>query len=115
MTVKIQRVPFVDISERVTIESYGEEVYLINVKYGYMETPSINEITSLCVDKGHLIKTNQTSFYLGRISLGIEKNKNMAFWRKKLFIFLHRNSESVVEYFKLNPGSVIELGRKIVI
>lgn len=115
MTVKIQRVPFVDISERVTIEAYGEEIYLINVKYGYMETPNINEIVSLCVDKGHLIKPNQTSFYLGRISLGIEKNKNMAFWRKKLFIFLHRNSESVVEYFKLNPGSVIELGRKIVI
>lgn len=115
MTVKIQRVPFVDIAERVSIESYGEEVYLINVKYGYMETPNINEIVSLCVEKGHLIKLNQTSFYLGRISLGIEKNREMAFWRKKLFIFLHRNSESVVEYFKLNPGSVIELGRKIVI
>lgn len=115
MTVKFERVPFIDIQERMTLESYGANVYGINVRYGYMETPNINEIVALCFDKGHLIKLSQVSFYLGRISIGVSKKGNMALWRKKLFVFLHRNSESAVEYFKLIPGTVIELGRKVII
>lgn len=115
MTVKFERVPFIDIKNRVSIESFGAEIYGIDVKYGYMENPDINEIFQICSENGHKLNANQVSFYLGRINLGIEKNRKMSFWRKKLYIFLHRNSESAVEYFRLNPGTVIELGRKITI
>ena len=115
MTVKFESIPFIDINNRVTIESLGAEIYGIDVKYGYMENPDINEIFKICTENGHKLNANQVSFYLGRINLGIEKNHRMAFWRKKLYIFLHRNSESAVEYFRLNPGTVIELGRKITI
>lgn len=115
MTVKFERVPFIDVKNRVSIESLGAEIYGIDVKYGYMENPDINEIFQICTENGHKLNANQVSFYLGRINLGIEKNHRMSFWRKKLYIFLHRNSESAVEYFRLNPGTVIELGRKITI
>ena len=55
------------------------------------------------------------SFYLGRVSLGIAQDKFMAMWRKKMYIFMHKNAESAADYFKLPPGRVIELGRKIFI
>ena len=115
MVVKFERVPFVDIMERVKIEELGAGFYEINVRYGYMEVPDINEIFKILGENGHVLNPNQVSFYLGRINIGIEKTGKMAFWRKKLYIFLHRNSESAVEYFKLNPGTVVELGRKIMI
>ena len=101
--------------ERVKIEELGAGFYEINVRYGYMEVPDINEIFKILGENGHVLNPNQVSFYLGRINIGIEKTGKMAFWRKKLYIFLHRNSESAVEYFKLNPGTVVELGRKIMI
>lgn len=115
MIVKFERVPFIEGSERVTIDDLGAGFYEVNVRYGYMEVPDINEIFEILGENGHTLNANQTSFYLGRINIGIEKTGKMAFWRKKLFVFLHKNSESAVEYFRLNPGSVIELGRKIMI
>ena len=107
--------PYVKREDKVKINQLGQGFYEITAAYGYIEDPDINEIFELCNESGYKLNVHSVSFYLGRVSLGIAQDKFMAMWRKKMYIFMHKNAESAADYFKLPPGRVIELGRKIFI
>jgi KUP system potassium uptake protein len=54
----------------------------------------------------------QTSYFLGRETI-IPTNKNLAFWRAKLFSVLSRNAQSAVAYYNIPPSRVVEFGIQI--
>jgi KUP system potassium uptake protein len=37
----------------------------------------------------------------------------MAIWRERLFVWMLRNSESAMEFFKLPTNRVVELGSQV--
>ena len=37
----------------------------------------------------------------------------MAQWRKKLFVFMSRNSWNATSFFGIPPGRVVELGNQV--
>jgi KUP system potassium uptake protein len=37
----------------------------------------------------------------------------MAYWRKRLFVFMTRNAQSASTFFGLPPNRVVELGAQI--
>jgi KUP system potassium uptake protein len=54
-----------------------------------------------------------TTFFLGRETLIPKGSLGMPVWREKLFVLMSRNSTSAMEFFRLPPNRVIELGAQI--
>ncbi|MBA3558065.1 MAG: potassium transporter Kup [Gemmatimonadaceae bacterium] len=113
LSVLSAQVPEVDESDRVKVEPLGENFYRVIARYGFMETPDVPEIMECCEAAGIHAKPNQTSYYLGRERLIPRGKSGMMSWRKKLFIFLSRNSRSATEFYGIPPNRVVELGTQI--
>jgi KUP system potassium uptake protein len=55
----------------------------------------------------------QTTYFLGREVLVISNNRDMAMWRKKMFLFMSHNALNATSFFCLPPNRVVELGAQI--
>jgi KUP system potassium uptake protein len=62
---------------------------------------------------GAPFKLMETTFFLGRQTLIASETPGMAIWREKLFALMVRNAESAMEFFKLPPNRVVELGSQL--
>lgn len=105
--------PTVPKEERVVLEDLGQGFYRVRARYGFMESPDMRDILSLVSKKGVSIDFYTTSFFLGRETLFATGPSTMAQWRKKLFIFMSRNSWNATSFFKLPPDRVVELGNQV--
>ncbi len=108
-------VPEVPESERISVAQLGEGFWRVMARYGFMETANVPELLARCADSGLVAAPMQTTYYLGRESLIIDDNSKarLARWRKKLYIFMSRNSRSATEFFEIPPNRVVELGAQL--
>lgn len=105
--------PTVSPDDRVNIDDLGQGFYRVTARYGFMETPSMPEIMDIASQKGLTMDIYSTSFFLGRETLLTSGTAPMAQWRKKLFVFMSRNSWNATSFFNLPPGRVVELGNQV--
>jgi KUP system potassium uptake protein len=108
-------VPEIPESERISITHMQDGFWRVMARYGFMETPDVPDVLARCVDAGLVTKQLQTTYYLGRESLILDNTSKarMARWRKKLFIFMSRNSRPATEFFQIPPNRVVELGAQL--
>ncbi len=108
-------VPEIPESERISITRMQDGFWRVMARYGFMETPNVPDVLARCVEAGLVTKQLQTTYYLGRESLILDNNSKsrMARWRKKLFIFMSRNSRPATEFFQIPPNRVVELGAQL--
>ena len=50
---------------------------------------------------------------IGETLVASPAKPGMALWREKLFAWMLRNAESAMEFFKLPPNRVVELGSQV--
>ena len=105
--------PTVPPMERVQLENLGQGFYRVRASYGFMESPNMPQIIDLVGKKGVPIDIYTTSFFLGRETLFATGDAPMAQWRKRLFIYMSRNSWNATSFFKLPPDRVVELGNQV--
>jgi len=60
-----------------------------------------------------VIDPMQTSYFLSRDTLVPGGATNMAAWRKKLFVAMHRNAAAAADFLHLPHNAVIEMGTKV--
>jgi len=113
LSVQSAEVPDVDDAEQVKVESLGHGFYRVTAVYGFMETPDVQEVLARAREFGLVYKPQETSYYLGRERLIPTGSSGLAGWRKKIFIFMSRNSRSATEFFGLPPNRVVELGTQL--
>jgi KUP system potassium uptake protein len=128
MSVTSADIPQVGDDERITCEPLGQGFYLVNARYGFMETPDVPKVLALLPgelqEQGHetsAFKVQDTSFYLGRETLIVSRKAmkadakfgHMMRWRRKLFALMSRNAQSATAFFQLPPNRVVELGAQI--
>jgi KUP system potassium uptake protein len=113
LTVDNQEVPFIEENERFSVETLGEGVYRVVLRYGFAEDPDIPAaLTS--IDHPELkFKRMETSYFLGRETLIPSKTPGMATWREHLFSVMSRNARPATAFFGLPPNRVVELGAQI--
>ena len=109
----IEEVPAVDAYDRVQIEGLGEEFYRVVAHYGFMESPNVPEVLSLCKDQGFDLDIAQATFFLGRETIIAADRPGMARWRDGLFALMARNAERPGDFFKLPRGRVVEIGLQV--
>ncbi|MBC7987422.1 MAG: potassium transporter Kup [Sphingomonadaceae bacterium] len=113
LTISIADEPFVPVSRRAKSEALGEGFYRLILRYGFMEemdVPRALETTDTC---GQPFKMMETSFFLARQTLLPSSHAKMALWREKIFSWMLRNAESAMEFFRLPPNRVVELGSQV--
>jgi KUP system potassium uptake protein len=114
LTVKIEDEPYIDASARFELTDAGHDFYRLIVRYGFMEETDIPEALAQLDECGGKLKMMDTSFFLGRQTMvASPAHPGMALWRERLFGWMLRNSESAMEFFKLPPNRVVELGSRV--
>jgi len=113
LTVRIEDVPFVEDGCQLGLTDLGNGFYRLILKYGFMQEIDVPAALSRLQDCGPQFKMMDTSFFLARQTLLASARPGMALWREKLFAWMLRNAESAMEFFKLPPNRVVELGSQV--
>ena len=113
LTVQILDQPYVSEAERVRMEELGAGFYRIILCYGFMQDTDIPAALEKVTDCGPPFRMIETSFFLARQTLLPSEHPGMATWREKLFSWMLRNAESAMQFFRLPPNRVVELGSQV--
>jgi K+ transporter len=115
LTIKTLRVPRIAEDEELTIHELSEDLKLIVVKVGYMQTPRVPHILAVARRRGLDFELMQTTFFLGRRTIKAAAHSGMPLWQDNLFIFLSRTAANATDFFQIPYGRVVELGNQITV
>ncbi len=115
LTIKTSDTPRVLNSERVKVEPIADGFIRVTARFGFMETPSIQKVFTLCRKKDLNIDLGGTSFFLSRRSLKVSKKSEMPMFQDQLFIGLARQAEDATTYFQIPIDRVVEVGTQVAV
>jgi KUP system potassium uptake protein len=113
LSILSEEVPEIPDAERITIERLPQGFYRITARYGFMESTNVPAILARARNAGIDNKPLDTTYYLGREQLIPTGTTPLWSWRKKLFVFMSRNSRSATAFYGIPPNRVVELGAQI--
>jgi KUP system potassium uptake protein len=114
LTVRIENIPYVAEDQRTDVHEYGQGFFRVIVRYGFMEEVNVPSELAQLKQFGAACTTMDTSYFLARQTLLPSGTRpGMAIWRERLFSWMLRNAESAMEFFKLPPNRVVELGSQV--
>ena len=113
LSITSEEVPEIPDDERITIQRLPQGFYRITARYGFMETTNVPAILARAREAGIESKPLETTYYLGREQLIPTGTTPLWSWRKKLFVFMSRNSRSATAFYGIPPNRVVELGAQI--
>jgi KUP system potassium uptake protein len=112
LTVVIEDMPHVEPHRRCDLTDLGEGFFRLVLRFGFMEERDL-PLALATVSCGRDIRMMETSFFLSRQTLIAARKRGMPVWREHLFSWMLRNAESAMEFFKLPPNRVVELGSQV--
>ena len=107
--------PYVDESERVSIEHVSERLSLVKAQFGYMERPSVEPILAACGAEGLRLDSDQTSFFYADPKLTRASEKPLPAWQRGYFAMLARNARPLPDDLGIRPDRRVELGVEVAI
>jgi KUP system potassium uptake protein len=110
LTISTWEVPQVEDSERLSVEELGEGIWRAVGRYGYMESPDVNNLITRVAERGVPIKPMSTTYFFNREMIITGGNARMWQWQKSLYGFLSRNATPVKDYYQIQPTQIIEIG-----
>ncbi|KTS78590.1 potassium transporter Kup [Pseudomonas oryzihabitans] len=113
LTVRYEDRPRVSRGERMEVEDFGDGFFRVVLHYGFMDEPDIPLALSHCPYPGLDFTPMRTTYFLSRETVIASKRLGMAPWRENLFVFLMKNANGNLRFFKLPVNRVIELGTQV--
>ena len=82
---------------------------------GFQDTPDVPRFLRLAADLGLETETEVDGavYFVSHGAVEPTSAPGMAWWRKRLFVAMARNSASPVEYFRLPPERTVTVGSQI--
>jgi KUP system potassium uptake protein len=111
--VKTEEGPHCRDEERVHVRELSDNIFLMDVHYGFIEDPDIPKALEIASTNGFKVNPNDTTFVLGRERLYPTSRPGMAIWREKLFVIMNRNARGATYYFNIPADRVIEVGMQV--
>ena len=114
LKVSVWDVPRIEDKQRIALKDLGDNMFLVRAIYGFKETPDIGQVLRL-LNENHGINcvVEESSFFLARDSIVAHEIPQMSMWREHLFISMMQNASRAADFFKVDPGRVIELGTMV--
>ncbi len=110
MRVQVENVPYIKDAGRVQVRDHALDFHSVVVKYGFMEEPNIPRVLAL-------LRVRQFHWSLMEVSIFVGKEKIVtrgpSSFLLGLFILVHRAMLGATEFYKIQPGHVVELGGHI--
>ena len=75
-----------------------------------MESPNVPHILNLCRQEGLDITPATSSFFIGKETLIPSDKPDLNPLQERLFLLMFRNASSPIQFFKIPPDRVVELG-----
>jgi KUP system potassium uptake protein len=118
VSVQTRRVPHVERSERVVVDSLGYEddgILHVSVRYGFQDDHDVPDALRQAVAQGVEVEVDvdNATYFVSQITIVRGDEPNMRRWRKKLFLALLRTSTSPVEFFGLPEQRIVTMGSYI--
>lgn len=99
--------------ENVIVKQGPLGAWLVLAKFGYMEQPDVPAVLRACAPFGLEVDPQQASYFLGRRLIKASANSAMPFWQQRIFVMLAGQSSRAVEFFRIPPDRVVELGMQM--
>ncbi|BBC79656.1 potassium transporter Kup [Acetobacter orientalis] len=115
VTVQNLDQPEADRGHRVSVEELAPNIYRIILRYGFMEMPNIPRALEGLKANGVDFDALQASYFTSRELITRSSVPRISHWRMSLFLFMARNSTSSMEFFRIPPDRVVQLGVKVAI
>ena len=113
ITVETTDEPRTDAENRVSVKRLPLGAWLVEARFGYMEQPDVPAALRACEAHGLSIDPAQASYFLGRRVIHTSSKSAMPFWQQRIFIMLANQSARAIEFFRIPPDRVVELGMQM--
>ena len=113
LTIITDHVPRRECGERLEVVSLPENFYQLIAHFGFMETPTIQQILESAEKQDFHIEIGSTSFFLSGQNLVTIPHKGLPAWREGVFIFMNRTAQRATEYFRMPNDRTIEIDSQI--
>jgi KUP system potassium uptake protein len=113
LTARTELTPYVAEGRRVSIDVLGHDIVYVTVLYGFMEDPNIPQAILAVERQGVPLDLGDITYFLGRETLLVTRQKGMATWREKLFVVMARNAVRANTFFRLPTERVVEIGVQV--
>jgi KUP system potassium uptake protein len=117
--IDVERIPHIGRSDRIAADKLGEPndgITGLIVRFGFQDTPNIPATLRLACEQGLLegeVDFKRASYFLSQMTIVPSRRRDMAMWRKKLFLFLAHNAANPATYFKLPDDRTVTMGERI--
>jgi KUP system potassium uptake protein len=105
--------PRADPDNRVSVKNLPLGAWLVEARFGYMEQPDVPAALRACESHGLSIDPAQASYFLGRRVIRTSAKSALPFWQQRIFIMLANQSARAIEFFRIPPDRVVELGMQM--
>ena len=99
--------------DRVSLKQGPMGAWIVEAKFGYMEQPDVQHALRACAEHGLEIDPRQASYFLGRRVIRMAARSKMPFWQQRIFIMLANQSARAIDFFRIPPDRVVELGMQL--
>ncbi|HVC29704.1 MAG TPA: KUP/HAK/KT family potassium transporter, partial [Steroidobacteraceae bacterium] len=109
LNVEVMRTPRQDPVRRVEIEETLPGIYLIQARFGFMETPDVSEALKSCRGRGLRVFAEDSSFFIGQ---HVVRARPLPGWKglqRRLFAWMQRHSTQAAEFFRMPFRGVVIL------
>ena len=113
LNIEIVRSPRQDPADRVRIEQPLAGVYAVTARFGFMETPDVNEALKQCRGRGLKLFAQDCSFFLGWHLVIPRPRSGYEGLRRRLFAWMQRRSTQAVEFFRMPERRVVVLATQV--
>jgi KUP system potassium uptake protein len=105
--------PRVANADRLSVSRLPLDAWLIEAKFGFMETPNVPAALRLARPYGLDIEPRTASYFLGRRAIRTSARSGLPFWQQRLFIMLANQSSRATGFYRIPPDRVVELGMQL--
>ncbi len=113
MNIEIAGAPRQDPTDRVRIEQLAPEIYIVTARFGFMETPDVNEALKQCRARGLKLFAQDCSFFLGWHLVVPRPRGGYEGMHRRVFAWMQRRSTQAMEFFRMPERRVIVLATQI--
>ncbi|WP_395689769.1 potassium transporter Kup [Aestuariivirga sp.] len=113
ITAETTSEPRIETEERVSVKRLPLGAWLVEARFGYMEQPDVPKALRACAPFGLEIDPRQASYFLGRRVIRMSARSSLPYWQQRIFIMMANQSSRAIEFFRIPPDRVVELGMQM--
>ena len=110
LNVRTDEVAHIPPDDRVSIDCLALGFWRIALRFGFMDEPDVPRELQRMAGETFTYDSGVSSFFLGRESIIPRRH---AGWWQPMFAWMSRQARDATSFFKLPPGSVVELGTQV--